>query len=61
MAIAMLERHSSLWAICDELRGGMDSSQYKDDVLVPLFINSISDTNAGQPFVPITSTPAPAS
>jgi restriction endonuclease S subunit len=30
MAIKKSELYSSLWASCDELRGGMDASQYKD-------------------------------
>jgi len=34
MAIKKSELYSSLWASCDELRGGMDASQYKDYVLV---------------------------
>lgn len=29
MAIKKSELYSSLWASCDELRGGMDASQYK--------------------------------
>ena len=32
MAIKKSELYSSLWASCDELRGGMDASQYKDSV-----------------------------
>lgn len=48
------ELYSSLWASCDELRGGMDASQYKDYVLVMLFIKYISDKWAGQPYAPIT-------
>jgi len=54
MAIKKSELYSSLWAGCDELRGGMDASQYKDYVLVMLFIKYISDKWAGQPFAPIT-------
>ncbi len=54
MAIKKSELYSSLWASCDELRGGMDASQYKDYVLVLLFIKYISDKYAGQPFAPIT-------
>ncbi|WP_227815033.1 HsdM family class I SAM-dependent methyltransferase [Nitrogeniibacter aestuarii] len=38
--------YSSLWASCDELRGGMDASQYKDYVLFMLFIKYISDKYA---------------
>lgn len=54
MAIKKSDLYSSLWASCDELRGGMDASQYKDYVLVMLFIKYISDKWAGQPFAPIT-------
>ncbi|MEQ8533763.1 MAG: class I SAM-dependent DNA methyltransferase, partial [Imperialibacter sp.] len=54
MAIKKSELYSSLWASCDELRGGMDASQYKDYVLVMLFIKYISDKWSGQPFAPIT-------
>ncbi|KRA52305.1 type I restriction endonuclease subunit M [Pseudoxanthomonas sp. Root65] len=54
MAIKKSELYSSLWASCDELRGGMDASQYKDYVLVLLFIKYISDKYAGQRFAPIT-------
>ena len=53
MAIKKSELYSSLWASCDELRGGMDASQYKDYVLVLLFIKYISDKFTGQPFAPI--------
>ena len=38
MAIKKSELYSSLWASCDELRGGMDASQYKDYVLTMLFV-----------------------
>jgi type I restriction enzyme M protein len=54
MALKKSELYSSLWASCDELRGGMDASQYKDYVLVLLFIKYISDKYAGQPYAPIT-------
>jgi hypothetical protein len=30
MPIKKSELYSSLWKSCDELRGGMDASQYKD-------------------------------
>lgn len=53
MAIKKSELYSSLWASCDELRGGMDASQYKDYVLVLLFIKYISDKYAGQKYSPI--------
>src|SRR5262245_15638831 len=48
MAIKKSELYSSLWASCDELRGGMDASQYKDYVLVLLFVKYVSDKDAGQ-------------
>ncbi len=54
MALKKSELYSSLWASCDELRGGMDASQYKDYVLVLLFIKYISDKYAGVPYAPIT-------
>jgi len=54
MAIKKSEIYSSLWASCDELRGGMDASQYKDYVLVLLFIKYISDKYADVPYAPIT-------
>ena len=54
MALKKSELYSSLWSSCDELRGGMDASQYKDYVLVLLFIKYISDKYAGQPYAPIT-------
>ena len=54
MALKKSELYSSLWALCDELRGGMDASQYKDYVLVLLFIKYISDKYAGQPYAPIS-------
>ena len=41
MAIKKSDLYSSLWASCDELRGGMDASQYKDYVLFMLFIKYI--------------------
>jgi type I restriction enzyme M protein len=53
VAIKKSELYSSLWASCDELRGGMDASQYKDYVLVLLFIKYVSDKYSGQKFAPI--------
>ena len=54
MALKKSELYSSLWASCDELRGGMDASQYKDYVLVLLFIKYISDKYAGKKYAPIS-------
>lgn len=49
MAIKKSELYSSLWASCDELRGGMDPSQYKDYILALLFVKYVSDKYAGDP------------
>jgi type I restriction enzyme M protein len=57
MALKKSELYSSLWSSCDELRGGMDASQYKDYVLVLLFIKYVSDKYADQPYSPITIPP----
>lgn len=46
MAIKKSDLYSSIWASCDELRGGMDASQYKDYVLFMLFIKYVSDKYA---------------
>ena len=54
MALKKSQLYSSLWASCDELRGGMDASQYKDYVLVLLFIKYVSDKYGGQPYAPIS-------
>ncbi|MFY9822906.1 MAG: type I restriction-modification system subunit M [Thermoanaerobaculia bacterium] len=57
MALKKSELYSSIWQSCDALRGGMDASQYKDYVLVLLFIKYISDKYAGRPFAPIKIAP----
>jgi len=49
MAIKKSQLYSSIWQGCDELRGGMDASQYKDYVLVLLFVRYVSDKYAGKP------------
>ena len=48
MAIKKSELYGSIWRSCDELRGGMDASQYKDYVLVLLFVKYVSDKYAGR-------------
>lgn len=48
MAIKKSELYSSLWNSCDELRGGMDASQYKDYILTLLFVKYVSDKYAGK-------------
>jgi len=46
MPIKKSDLYSSLWASCDELRGGMEQSEYKDYVLFMLFIKYVSDKYA---------------
>ena len=47
MAVKKSDLYSTLWASCDELRGGMDASQYKDYVLTILFVKYVSDKYKG--------------
>ena len=49
MALRKSQLYSSLWQSCDELRGGMDASQYKDYVLTLLFMKYVSDKYAADP------------
>jgi len=49
MALKKSQLYSSIWSSCDELRGGMDASQYKDYVLTLLFMKYVSDKYAGRP------------
>lgn len=48
MALKKTELYSSLWASCDELRGGMDASQYKNYILTLLFVKYVSDKYEGK-------------
>ena len=48
MALKKSQLYSSIWQACDELRGGMDASEYKDYVLVLLFVRYVSDKYAGK-------------
>ena len=43
MALKKSDLYTSLWKSCDELRGGMDASQYKDYILTLLFVKYVSD------------------
>ena len=52
MPIKKSELYSSIWKSCDELRGGMDASQYKDYVLVLLFMKYVSDKAAMDQHLP---------
>jgi type I restriction enzyme M protein len=49
MPIKKSDLYASIWKSCDELRGGMDASQYKDYVLTMLFLKYVSDKYAGDP------------
>src|SRR5680860_1117303 len=42
-ALKKSDLYGSLWKSCDELRGGMDASQYKDYILTLLFVKYVSD------------------
>ncbi len=48
MAVKKSDLYRSLWSSCDELRGGMDASQYKDYILTLLFVKYVSDRYAGK-------------
>lgn len=43
MAIKKSQLYSTLWESCNALRGSMDASQYKDYVLMILFVKFLSD------------------
>src|SRR3954468_8707067 len=43
MVLKKSDLYASLWASCDQLRGGMDASQYKDYILTLLFVKYVSD------------------
>lgn len=53
MALKKSDLYSSLWAGADELRGGMDASQYKDYVLTLLFVKYVSDKAKADPLADI--------
>jgi len=48
VALKKSQLYSSIWSSCDELRGGMDASQYKDYVLTLLFMKYVSDKYGGK-------------
>src|SRR5260370_1238310 len=48
MPLKKSQLYSSLWKSCDELRGGMDASQYKDYVLVLWLIKYFSEKAASE-------------
>lgn len=50
MAIKKSELYSAIWKSCDELRGGMDASEYKNYVLTLLFIKYVTDKFRDDPY-----------
>ena len=53
VALKKSDLYSSLWAGADELRGGMDASQYKDYVLTLLFVKYVSDKAKADPYADV--------
>ena len=51
MAVKKTELYSSLWSSCDQLRGGMDASQYKDYVLTMLDFNDEDKLGKGKDMI----------
>lgn len=49
MVLRKSDLYRSLWESCDELRGGMDASQYKDYILTLLFVKYVSDKYTRDP------------
>ena len=49
MALKKSQLYSSIWEACNTLRGGMDASQYKDYVLVLLFVRYVTDKYYNKP------------
>lgn len=53
MAVKKSELYSSIWTSCDQLRGGMDASLYKDYVLTLLFVRYVTDRFIGDRYAEI--------
>ena len=53
MAIKKSQIYSLLWQSCNELRGGMDPSQYKDYILTLLFMKYVSDKANSNPLIKV--------
>lgn len=54
MAIKKSELYSSLYQACDNLRGGMDPSQYKNYILTLLFVKYVTDKFKDDPYGDVT-------
>jgi len=52
-AIKKSELYARLWKSCDDLRGGMDASEYKNYILTLLFVKYISDKYKNEPYADI--------
>lgn len=57
MALKKSDLYNSLWKSCDDLRGGMDASQYKDYILTLLFVKYVSDKAKADPKKSLTRVP----
>ncbi len=53
MALKKSELYSSIWESCNKLRGGIEPSEYKNYVLVILFVKYVSDKYGKLPYAPI--------
>ncbi len=53
MALKKSHLYSSLWESANQLRGGMDASQYKDYVLTILFMKYVTDKYKGDTYATI--------
>jgi type I restriction enzyme M protein len=49
MILRKSDLYGSIWQSCDELRGGMDASQYKDYILTLLFVKYVTDKAKSDP------------
>jgi type I restriction enzyme M protein len=58
MAVKKSEPYSSLWAGCDELRGGMDANSCEDYVTTLLFAKYVIVKHCNQPFAPNSIPPS---
>ena len=58
MAVKKSELYSTLWEGCNKLRGSMDASQYKNYVLIMLFLKYISDKAKSKDIDSLVEVPA---
>ena len=60
MALKKSQLYSSLWQSCDELRGGMDASQYKDIHQIVDVFNRQTELPRYSRMVPVAEIASPA-